>query len=486
MGMKFKLSLIGPPFLLACVFLLSCGTAQAQGVVPRDDEAELIFDQALDAFEDGDYGMAYRRFRLVYDSYPINRKTTAALLMAGKSLYRDGKNQQAVDLLDTLIRLYPTSSYLEEANRVREFALDPSRGGAAGPTARSLGVLLPMGGSDAALTQAIFAGIRIAVDNNNSRNPNAPVRMVFRASGADPQRAAGAVNELAQQGVEAIIGPLYSMEAVEAARAAEHAGVVMVAPLANDEAVSEGRRFVFQANSTIMTHGRLMARFGARSLRLDDFGIIAERDREQISERMAEGFQQEANTQGANVEFFEVLRSIGDWGRLAEVVGPDSMARVTALYLPFSGGGAASRIDGVLSSLDRMNLAGKVRLLGNSEWHGNAHAARAARYQTTYTIDFNVDPGDASVQSFMEQFRQVSRRRADPSTTTGRLGFTGYDVANFLLGQITRSSSTPLRERLRDAPAFQGLGIRIDFRNGNVNEALYYFRYYEDGVRLLR
>ncbi|MEX1054557.1 MAG: ABC transporter substrate-binding protein [Rhodothermales bacterium] len=454
--------------------------------MPRDGEAELVFEQAVEAFEEGDYSMAYRRFRLVYDSYPINRKTTAAMLMAGKSLYREGRYQEAVDLLDALIRLYPTSSYHDEANRVREFALDRLRGGGESRAARGLGILLPADGSDAALTQAIFTGIRIAVEEHNSTNPNSPVRMVFRRSGADPQRAAEAVAELAQQGVEAIIGPLYSTEAVEAARAAERAGVVMIAPLANDEAVSEGRRFVFQANSTIMTHGRLMARFGTRSLMLDDFGIIAERDREQISERMAEGFQEEANSQGADVEFFEVLRSTSDWSRLSEVVGPDSMARVTALYLPFSGGEAASRIEGVFTSLDRMNLAGEVRVLGNSEWHGNSSIARAARYQTTYTLDFNVDAGDAAVQSFMDRFRQLSGRRADPTTTTGRLGFTGYDVSKFLLAQLTRSSSRSLRERLRDAPAFQGLGIRIDFRNGNVNEALYYFRYYDDGVRLLR
>ena len=484
--MNSKFQVPGSKFQVFFLLLLACGTVRAQGVVPRDAEAELVFEQAVDAFEDGDFGMAYRRFRLVYDSYPINRKTTAAMLMAAKSLHRDGKSQEAVDLLDTLIRQYPTSSYLDEAHRVRDFALDRLRGGGGSRQARNLGILLPMGGADAALTQAIFTGIRIAVEENNRSNPNAPVRMVFRASGADAQRAAGAVTELAQQNVEAIIGPLYSSEAVEAARAAERAGIVLVAPLANDEAVSEGRRFVFQANPTIMTHGRVMARFAARSLMLDEFGIIAERDREQISERMAEGFQQEANSQGGDVEFFEVLRSAGDWNRLSEIVGPDSMAAINALYLPFSSGEAANRIDGVLTSLDRMNLAGRVRVLGNSEWHGTASAARAARYQTTYTVDFNVDAGAAEVQSFLDQFRQLSGRRIDPATTTGRLGFTGYDVAKFLLGQITRSSSRPLRERLRDAPAFQGLGIRIDFRNGNVNEALYFFRYYEDGARLLR
>lgn len=468
----------------AVLTLIIASPAQAQQPVPRIDDAELVFQQAIEAFEEGDYGMAYRRFRLVYESYPLNRKSTAALLMAGKALYRDGEYGQAIDLLNTLIRRYPSSGYLDEARRVIELA--QRRGGEGGGPrgVTDIGIVLPLQEADATLTQALFTGIRIAVEEHNALNDGS-VRMVFRDSRGEAQRAAEAVSELASTGASAVIGPLYSREALAAAQAAERARLVLIPPLANDEAVSEDRQYVFQANPTIMTHGRLMARFAVRSLMLDEFGIVAERDRDAISERMAEGFQEEAMLQGADVNFYELLDSRGDWARLGEFIGPDTLRSVEAVYFPMAGGETALRVDAAFTSLERAN-ASSMRVLGNTEWHVLPNPNRASRFAVTYTNDFYVDQDDASVRAFSSRFREITGRTPDPSSTIGRLAFTGYDLTRYLLPLMTRRSSQPLDERLRAAPAYQGLGLRIDFGGGNVNEAVYYFRYQNGETRLLR
>lgn len=469
-----------------CVVLTLLGSRDvgAQEPVPRINDAELVFEQGLEAFEDGDYGMAHRRFRLVYSTYQLNRKTTAALLMAGKSLYRAGQFQEAVDLLNTLIRRYPTSSYLDEARRVIDFALQRQDRSDRVGAVQKLGIVLPLQGEDATLTQALFTGIRIAVEEHNRLN-NVPVRMIFRDSRAETQRAASSVSELADLGVEAIIGPLYSREAMAAAEAAERASVVLIPPLANDESVSDGRRFVFQANPTITVRGRLMARFALRGLMMDEFGIIAERDPDAISERMAEGFQEEVMLQGGELTFYELLESRSDWGALGDLIGADTLRAVEAVYVPLAGGGAINRIDAVFTSLERVD-ASRVRVLGNTEWHDLPHPNRASQFGTTYSTDFYVDQSDESVQAFMRQFRDVTGRNADPSSTTGRLAFTGYDVTRYVLAQARSTRSGTLREQLLEAPMYQGLGLRIDFRGGNVNQALYYFRYQDGAARLLR
>ncbi len=468
----------------AVLLVLTTLQVRAQEPVPTIEDAELVFDQAIEAFDEGDYGMAFRRFRIVYSTYPLNRKTTASLLMAGKSLYRAGEYEDAVDVLNTLITRYQTSGYVQEARRVMEFARERLRGEQVEDRVRNVGIVLPLQGADASLTQALFTGVRMAIEEHNTLNDR-PVRMIFRDSRGDAERAASAVSELAGLGVEAVVGPLYSDEAQAAAQAAERARVVLVPPLANDEAVSDGRIFVFQANPTITTHGRLMARFAIRSLMMNEFGIVAERDRDAISERMAEGFQEEALLQGMEVLFYDLLESRGDWARLTERLGADTLRAVDAVYLPMAGGESVTRIDAAFTSLDRAG-ATRVRVLGNSEWHALPNPNRASQYGTTYTTDFRVDETDESVQAFTRRFREITGRPPDPSSTTGRLGFTGYDVTRYLLAQIFRPSSTSLQERLRTAPAYQGLGIRIDFRNGNVNEALYYLRYQGGGARLLR
>ena len=460
--------------------------ARGQVPVPTIEDAEIVFDQGIDAFEEGDYGMAYRRLRLVYRTYEVNRKTTAAMLMGGKALYRDAEFEQAADLLQELIDRYPTSSYLDEARLVRQLALGELDRVETQPGIRDLGIVLPLEDEDATLTQALFTGIRIAVDEHNRLNPEDPIRMVFRDSNADPSQAADAVSNLARQGVEAMIGPLYSSEAMAAARAAEQNRVVLIPPLANDESVSEGRHYVFQANPTIAVRGRLMAQFAMRGLLLDEFGIIAERDRDQISERMAEGFQEEIMLQGGTVHYYELLESRSDWRRLGEVMGVDTLNRANAIYMPISGGQSVERIDAALTSLDRMDLAGEIRVLGNTEWHEIPNPAKASRYETTYTNDFFVEEDDESVEAFMDAFEEIIGSRPDPEQTIGRLAFSGYDVARFLIAQMIREANMTLRERIRTAPEYQGLGIRIDFSRSNVNHALYYFRYRDGESTLIR
>lgn len=460
--------------------------AWAQAPVPTIEDAETIFAQALEAFEEGDYGMAYRRFRLVFRTYDVNRKTTAAMLMAGKSLYRDGQFEEAIDVLDELIDRYPTSGYLAEARRVRRLAEEARDGAGGDRRVRTIGIILPIDGDHATLAQALFTGIRIAIDEHNLLNPNDPIRMVFRNTGADASRAAERVLELAGEGAEAIIGPLYSPEAQAAAQAADRAGVVLIPPLANDEAVSQGRTYVFQANPTISIRGRLMGRFAMRGLRLDDFGIIAERDRDQISERMAEGFQDEVMLQGGTVHYYKVFSSRNDWEQLPDLIGADTVSMARAVYMPIGGGETIARVDAALTSLDRMGLAGRIRVLGNTEWHRLPSAAKASRYETTYSSDFHVDEEDASVIAFMETFAEINGERPNPDQTIGRLAFSGYDVARFLIPQMLGDDSRPLHERIRNAPEYQGLGLRIGFDNSNVNQALYFFRFRDGRVSLIR
>ena len=447
--------------------------------VPEIEDAERMFEDALEAFEQGEYAMAGRLFGIVRSAYDLHRKTTAALLMEAKVLYREGRFEEAVERARFLESEFPLSSYIEAARQLREMAEEGLERGI--PLPRDLGILLPLDGSDAPLAQALFTGVRIAVDEHNEQHPDRPVRMIFRNTGVDSARAAGSVEELALLGVQAIIGPLYSSEAIASAGAAERAGVVLVAPLATDESVSNGKRYVFQANPTIVMRGRLMARFAARSLRLDDFGVIAERDRDGISERMAQGFLEEAALERRTVQYDTLLVSQTAWNRLSETLARDTILSASAVYMPIVSGESVARIDAAMRSFESMGLGERIRILGNGDWRFAPNAMRASRYATTYADDFYVARDDSSVQAFAERYRELSD--AEPE---GRLAITGYDVARFLLPLLVDDSEEALADRVRTAPLREGLGTRIDFEGGNVNTAMFWFRYQDGAVRRLR
>lgn len=514
--------------------------AQAQdATIPRNPDAELLFEQALSAFEQGDYATAHRRFRLVID-YPLNRKTTAALLMDGKALYRMERYDAAIDVLETLQERYPETTYRDAAREVLAAARDGRAAFGATPDTLRLGVLLPMRDEDALRTQALFNGIRLAVDEHNGvrrryvlpprlrasvdsfrvydtrrlysdslaradgptsvvtprdtlqmdslrvvqsigERPRVLVRMFFRETDATPATARAAAEALIRRDrVDAILGPLYSREARAAGAVAEREGVVMMAPLATEESVSAGREYVFQANPTLAMRGRVMARFAAQSLLIDGAGIIHEAS-DDVGAEMAQGFRDGARAVGLPVPYTLRLPSARGWSRLSAAFEADStitdsmQANAEAVYMPISGRDAKGKIQDALAGLQ--GLGPSLRPLGNSQWHDLSVKQAAGTRRATYANDFYVDRTRPAVQRFIRHHRMVTGQvPSDLSATGQRLAYTGYDTARFLLHTVPDAPRLGPND-LRRADVYEGLGVRIDFQRSTVNEALFFHRY---------
>lgn len=512
----------------------------APGEIQRINEADSLFSQGLDAFQRGDYEAAYQRFQQIA-GYPLNQRTTAALLMAGRALYQLDAYDEAEATLRTLIRRYPESRYRGEAREVLSYVQAGRQ-----PTVQQpddpirLGVALPLS-TNSALTQAMFNGIRLAVEERNGVErrlvpvdttyftvadtiatagdssgvvrmrdtmrvertvdvvrgtpSRRAVRMFFRDTGNDPMKARTAVDSLVNYDrVDAIIGPLFIREARTAASEAERNRTVLIAPLANVENITQGRRYVFQANPPIRTRGEIMARFAVRSLLADTLGVIIE-EGHPFSARMAEGFARELERQGATLQFSEVLANPRMWSRLPEhfeedsLFTPDTLRGTDSIYLPFSGRNAGGRIQEALTGMERMTRVYglRARALGNSEWHNLAIEQEASQFSTVYTNDFYADQSRAEVREFVRRYRLLTGETPDElGVSAQRLAYTGYDVAAFLVTQIEQASGRPLWEQLRNTPRYEGLGTRIDFRGGNVNRTMFIHRYRNGTIELIR
>ncbi len=462
--------------LLAVLFAVgpSPATLHAQGI-PTLADAELVFEQGLEAYETQDYAYAARRFRLVAFDYPLHSLTTAALLMRGKALYLNGEYERARLALETLSEEYPSSSYVDEARTIAFYAEEQIDRTAGQEEVLDLGILLPFAESGIALTQSMFDGIHLAVREFNNTGER-PVRMVFQAVD-ETDSPEGAVQALIAKDVDLIIGPLFSEEARRAAAAAESAGVLLMAPLATDEDVSAGRTWVFQANPTIAMRGRLMAGFAHGGLRIDTVGVVYEAGND-LSARMAESFIQSAQGEGITIALTQRLSTAGDWYELGSYVGPGQLDSLEALYLPIAGQDAGAYISAALNSLDRVGA--EIRVLGNSEWHHLPIPVRAGQFDATYTNDFYPDPASASAMGFEERYEELTGRSPD------RLGYTGYDLTRYLLSLLKVAPESPLYEVLRGAPPYEGLGLRFNFSDGNVNRGLYYLRYRFGNIERLR
>lgn len=466
--------------VLALVVVLgmvpSAAAQVTAGSVPVIEEAESIFRQGVDAYEAGDYGMAYRRLRLVIDGHEFNRVTTAAEAMAIKALYRQGRYEHTVELADSFLRRYGTSRYVDEVRRVRGFASEQQREQERRLPTIQLGVVLPMTGANP-VTQSLFNGIRIAVDAHNRTSGDVrPVRMIFRDSHNDPTTAREAVADLARENVDVIIGPIFSDEAKAAADEAERRGVTLITPLATDEDVAAGRRYVFQANPPLSARGRFMARQAMRD-GLTRFGVAA-RLHDQVAEQMAEGFQDELLQRGIEVAFYELVESNAAWAEIEHLVGADTLAQVEAVYVALAGTNSTSQAQSLLRGLSE--AGSQPMILGSDGWHDLPPRDELSRYQTTYATDFYVDSRSDGVRRFDDAFRDFAGVAPD------RPAYTGYDVTTYVLSRRLDNPRADLHDILHHDISYQGLGTRIDFSNGNVNQALYVFGYRDGRLELLR
>jgi hypothetical protein len=182
---------------------------------------------------------------------------------------------------------------------------------------------------------------------------------------------------------------------------------------------------------------------------------------------------------GAQVVFYKLLPNAQAYANLVEQIGRDTLQQAEALYLPLSGAQAPALEQAALTSLTRAGVS--IRILGNAAWRDVRAPLEASRYQLTFSNDFWVDSTRAEVRRFQQQYQALRHRKPD------RLAYVGYDVTRFLLQQLPeRSRLHDLPDRLRGAPLYQGLGMRLYFEGGQVNRALYFHRYRDGRLELIR
>ncbi|NBC01773.1 MAG: ABC transporter substrate-binding protein [Bacteroidetes bacterium] len=505
------LRLIAPRwYFLAVLILLPVASASGQATdsFPAIRDAEGLFERGVEAFETGDYDEALRLFERTHAAFPVHQKTTAAMAMHAKAAFRGGAYDEAERRAEALRQAYPQSRYVGSMDRLLDLIADHEAAVRTRTEPVRLGIALRLDGEQSVLAQALFNGIRLAVEEANGSidldqvrrtldggvddlaflvpldEERRRVQMIFEDAGDGPADVEAAVERLAAENVDFIIGPLFSEDAVAAARVAERNGVVMIAPLATQDAVSEGRSYVFQANPSVTTRGRAMARFADESLGLEGLGILAQ-GRSDLSMRMAESFRAEAERRGLQVPFFHAVDAPSEFIDWVEETQTDSLyaeasadAPFDGVYMPFSGSGVGRDIRHALGSLQREGL--EVRVLGNAEWHDTVAPSQGGRFNTVYSNDFLVDDARSEVRTFQARYEALSGEGPD------RLAFVGYDVTQFVLQALNDARPTALHDRLRSSAAVEGLGMRIAFEGQSVNQALFFHRVRFGQVERLR
>jgi ABC-type branched-subunit amino acid transport system substrate-binding protein/predicted negative regulator of RcsB-dependent stress response len=133
---------------------------------------------------------------------------------------------------------------------------------------RSVGLLLPLSGRFKAYGDQLQQGFALALQ------PADKLELVVKDTQGDPAITVTAVEELAREGVIAIIGPFVTGEAIPAAIRAQELGIPMIS-LSRAEGVTEMGSYIFRNSLTNSQQGKALARYVTEVMNAKRAAILA-------------------------------------------------------------------------------------------------------------------------------------------------------------------------------------------------------------------
>ena len=382
-----------------------------------------------------------------------------------------------------------------------------------------LGLLLPMTGVNYRIGEELHDGVQLA-----NREAGSPFELVVADTGVDygnlpiaadhsdaisesPAsgllRVAYGAQRLLDQGVVAIVGPLFSSSSVVAATVAARAGVPLLVPLAQQSGLDSLGHSIFQLSTVPTTEARLLGEYATLVLGLEHLAIIAPLS--DYGWDFAREFIRIAERNGGQVahsdwyvpnetkDFRLVFEEIRKAGFALRPPPPDTLEVVEE---KLTADMFIDTIDGVVvvveSFEDAQTIAPQVhfhrlqtQILGNDAWW-DPEAIRQMRPGERKNFDGVIfvsarQAESAAEQSFVSSFRKQFRREPHYASA-------GYDAACLLLEGWEQGARDPaaLIEWLTTVRFYQGasgtISLSPDVRSNN---ALTLLKIERDKVRSL-
>lgn len=352
-----------------------------------------------------------------------------------------------------------------------------------------IGAALPSNtnsGNEFEVSRGLYFGYVLAAEEFNQKHTDKKAFIRHQNTTTDMDSAGHAMTELAwNYHADAVLGPLFSEPAHRMADLAEQYQIPMIAPLANSDTLNIDNPYVYQANPTFTSHGRKMAEYAVKSLKMDTLAVLAEKN--SLGEASAYAFRERAEKMGAKVSYFFVddLESKGyDLTEYTKYFTPDSAKidslgyhYVDGIYAPFTGRPASTLAELLLVDLEAMDS--DVTVLGSQEWGNFDIPEIQLENQPIYFSEsYYVNQKSERVEQFNKDFEQRFDREPN------RFAMIGYDVASYLLNTLADIGNPAyLKNALKNQPPYEGIINNIHFNGHHINQEVKIFEITTNDIR---
>ncbi len=335
----------------------------------------------------------------------------------------------------------------------------------------SIGVLLPLSGRYASYGELVKKGLDLALQEHNKTR--LPARFIYHDTAIEGVTSAQLVSSLTDDDkVMAVIGPLISTTAGEAARRAQREMVPMLT-LAQTEGLPETGNFIFRDTLTAEHQVKALVDYAMAAGNIS-FSILRPENR--LGEKMTELFVAELQKAGGEVidivsypddstDFKKQIqkllwadREIEIPKKATEVEGEEEIEKLEyplppfhALFIP----DYADRIGQIAPQLVFYGIK-DVALLGINGWNSPELVKQAGRFlkKAVFVDAFYSASEKPEVQRFMELYRQGYKE--EPTI----LGAQAFDIATLLLQIIDDpevGNRNDLRRKMVDLSNYRGV-----------------------------
>ena len=291
--------------------------------------------------------------------------------------------------------------------------------------------------------QMVLMGMKLAIKNYQPQTPGFKVNLLEYDTQGKPEVAEKIMEQAAgRPSVLAVVGPLLSKEAAQAAPMAEKLSLPMIA-ISQREGLTQAGNYVYRIFLTPKAQAEAVAMYTVQVLGLTQLAILY--PEEPYGREMRDYFQVEAKRLGAQIvsvvsydpksqEFSGAVEQLSGVGKAVKASGAGRKAKVAfeAVFLPDS----YNKVAMIAPQFAYHDIT-TIRLLGTSLWHTPKLLSSASRYAQRSVIPtaFFAGQDNPEVKRFVEAFRaQVGDRTAEPTQFEAY----GYDAGRLLLALMDR------------------------------------------------
>lgn len=383
---------------------------------------------------------------------------------------QDGDMKKATKLLKRFTNGYPKNTYYTQAKM--QLTESSARAGFSG---FKVGVILPLSGKYRVFGESVLHGIECAVGLYTPCEGPKDMQLVVKDSRGSAATAAEAVDALAEEKVEAIIGPMLSATVASAAQRAQQIGIPLIA-ISQRGGVAEIGDYIFRNSVTSKSQVGSLIDYTVKQKKMKRFFVLFPKNRK--GEEFRDLFQMSAKDAGGRVvssqsynprgqDIVSELRGLQfHTGGNVDMTQQKGKRSYDAIFLPGSAWAAT-----VIAPMLAMRDVTGVQLIGTMRWNDPNFYKRGGKYLNgaIFVAAFDRGSQDMVTSDFVQRFTQAYK--VDPTL----LEALGYDSMKLLLAASSQGarSRPSIRDIMKGITHYKGVTgeLKVD-ENGEVQRKL--------------